>query len=94
MVNNEKAHYLQPSGDKNLNGDNSIIFDRMLHNAWYLAMKNISHYLNQCWNIVDWTIIGINLNDILIEIQTFSLKMCVKISSATMAAIFSRLQCV
>ena len=32
-----------------------------------------SHYLNQCWNIVNWTL-GTNFSQILIGIQTFSLK--------------------
>ena len=32
-----------------------------------------SHYLNQCWNIVNWTL-GNKLQWNLIEIQTFSLK--------------------
>ena len=30
-----------------------------------------SHYLNQCWDIVDWTLRN---SEILIEIQTFLLK--------------------
>ena len=32
-----------------------------------------SHYLNQCWNIANWTL-GTNFGEILIEIYTFSLK--------------------
>ena len=32
-----------------------------------------SHYLNQCWNIVDWTL-GTNFSEMLIEIHTFSFK--------------------
>ena len=40
-----------------------------------------SHYLNQCWNIVNWTL-GTNFSEILIEINTFSFKkMHLKISS-------------
>ena len=41
-----------------------------------------SHYLNQCWNVVNWTLRN-ELKWILIEIQTFSFKiMHMKMSSA------------
>ena len=40
-----------------------------------------SHYLNQCWNIVNWPL-GTNFSEIVIEIYTFSFKkMHVKMSS-------------
>ena len=41
-----------------------------------------SHYLNQCWNIVNWTL-RTNFNEISIGIKTFSAKkMHFKVSSA------------
>ena len=41
-----------------------------------------SHYLNQCWNIVNWPL-GTNFSEILIGIHTFSFKkMYLKMSSA------------
>ena len=33
-----------------------------------------SHYSNQCWNIVNWLLLGTNFNEILIETHTFSFK--------------------
>ena len=30
-----------------------------------------SYYLNQCWNIVNWTKLETNFNEILIEIHSF-----------------------
>ena len=48
-----------------------------------------SHYLNQCWNIVNW-ILRTNFSEILIEIHIFSFKkMHLKMPSAYMAAILS-----
>ena len=53
-----------------------------------------SHYLNQCCIIVNWTTRN-RLHWNLIEIEIFSLKkMNLKMSSAQMAAILSRPQCV
>ena len=41
----------------------------------------LKHYLNQCWDIVNWTL-GVNFSEILIGIQTFPLKKVrVKMSS-------------
>ena len=56
-----------------------------------------SHYLNQCWNIVNWTP-GTNFNEIVIENHTCSFtKMHLKMLSASadhLVAILSRPQCV
>ena len=42
---------------------------------WLVAWPTPSHYLNQCWNIVNWTLDNwTNFNDILIKIQQFSFK--------------------
>ena len=47
-----------------------------------VAYSAPSHYLNQSWVIVSWTL-GTNFNEILIKIQNFSFtKMHLKISSA------------
>ena len=47
-----------------------------------VAYSAPSHYLNQCWVIVRWTL-GTNFNEILIKIQNFSFtKMHLKMSSA------------
>ena len=49
---------------------------------WLVAWTAPSHYLNQCWNIVNWTW-GTNVHEILINIHTFSSKkMHLKASSA------------
>ena len=40
---------------------------------WLVAWTAPSHYLNQCWNIVNWTP-GTNINEILLKIHTFSFK--------------------
>ena len=40
---------------------------------WLVAWSAPSHYLNQCWNTVNWTL-GTNFSEILIEIHTFSFK--------------------
>ena len=48
----------------------------------FLAWSALSHYLNQCWNIVNWTLRN-KLQWILIEFHTFSFrKMRLKMSAA------------
>ena len=57
-------------------------------------LTDINHYLNQCWNYVNWTL-KTNFSEISIEVHTFLFnKMHFKMSSAKMAAILSRPQCV
>ena len=54
---------------------------------WLVACSAPSHYLNQCWIIVNWTY----FSEIWIEILSFSFKkMQLKKSSAKMVAILSR----
>ena len=49
---------------------------------WLVAYSAPSHYLNQCWVIVNWTSIT-NFSEILIKIQNFSFtEMHLKILSA------------
>ena len=65
---------------------NDAYMRRQTNNNWFrkrlVAWTAPSHYLNQCWNIVNWAL-GTNFSEILIEIQTFSLKKIrLKMSSA------------
>ena len=41
---------------------------------WLVAWSAPSHYLNQCWNIVNWTLRNTNFSEILIAIHMFSFK--------------------
>ena len=56
---------------------------------WLVAWSAPSHYLNQCWDIVNWKL-GTNFSELLIEIHTFSFKKM----HLKMMSILSRPQCV
>ena len=60
------------------------------HWLWLVAWTAQTHYLHQCWNIVNWPL-RTNFSEFLIEIDIFSFDiMRLKISVWEMAAIFSR----
>ena len=63
-------------------------------NRWLVAYSALSHYRKQCKLIVNWNT-GTNFSEISIEHQTFlSPKIHLKMSSAKLAVILCRPQCV
>ena len=57
---------------------NSYIDEKITSKSYWVP----SHYLNQCWVIVNWVLVG-NLQEILVKIHQFSFKkMHLKMSSA------------
>ena len=66
------------------------------HHVWWWmcsARRAPSHYSNQCWNIVNWTL-GTNFSEIFIGVQTFSFKEMHLKNVCAMFSILSQPQCV
>ena len=57
--------------------------DRHWFRLWLVTCLELSHYLNQCWLIVNWIYSNIYFREIWMKMQQFSLKnMPLKMSSA------------